>query len=324
MTAQQITNITAIGAGAMGSTSALSFAMAGYSVCLYDISETSLGNGLKTMQAALETYHQHDLIAASDIPVIMARVRTSTSLEEAAAGADFILESIVENLQAKQELFAKLDKLCPPHTIFGTNTSGISPTRIAESITRKDKFVVTHFWNPAHLIPLVEIVPGKETSTATVDAAYDLIKKIGKKPVRLSRESLGFVGNRIQAAALREALHIVASGIASAEDVDAVVRYSLGRRYAETGPIESMDIGGLDIFKGIFEYLGPDLCNDTGIPELIAKAVAQGRLGAKTGGGIYDWPQEKLEEMKQRRAEELLRHLEKDADAEKTASTHAA
>lgn len=324
MMVDQIKTICAVGAGAMGSTSALSFAMSGYTVHLYDVAEAGLDAGVKNMQAALETYRQHNLVRASDIPAIMDRVKIFTVMEQAASNADFILESIVENLAIKQQVFVALDKICPAHAIFGTNTSGISPTRIAEAISRKDKFVVTHFWNPAHLIPLVEVVPGEHTSKETVDIAYDLMHKIGKKPVRLSRECLGFVGNRIQAAALREALHIVSSGIASAEDVDAVVRYSLGRRYSETGPIESADMGGLDIFHSIFSYLAPDLCNETDIPEMLVKAIAQGKLGAKTGEGIYKWSAEKLTLMKERRVKELLRHLEKDAQEERDQSSKVA
>jgi 3-hydroxybutyryl-CoA dehydrogenase len=309
MNVEAIRKICAVGAGAMGSTTALCFAMAGYEVRLYDITEEACAAGLKTIQGALESYKKHDLVREADILAIMARFHTTTDLTQAAGDADFIIESIVEKLDLKQKVFGELDKICPPHTTFATNTSGLSPTAIAEAIARKDKFVVTHFWNPAHLIPLVEVVPGAKTSPETVELAYQLIARIGKKPVRLSRESLGFVGNRIQAAALREALHIVATGIASAEDVDAVVRYSLGRRYAETGPLESADMGGLDIFRNIFSYLGPDLCNDPAIPEMLEKAVAEGRLGAKTGKGIYDWPADKLAAMKEARSDELFRHL---------------
>jgi 3-hydroxybutyryl-CoA dehydrogenase len=311
MTIDKIKNVCAIGAGAMGAATALCFAMAGYPVRLYDLTEAAVASGVKNMHAALETFRQHGLVREADMSAIMARVTTTISLQDA-ADADFIIESIVENLAIKQKVFAELDKICPPHTIFATNTSGLSPTKIAEAILRKDKFVVTHFWNPPHLIPLVEVVPGEHTSKETVDSAVLLMNRIGKKPVALSRESLGFVGNRIQAAALREAIHIVAEGIASAEDVDAVVRYSLGRRYAATGPLESADLGGLDVFASIFSYLGPDLCSETKIPELLAQVTAQGKLGAKTGEGFYKWSEERLAALKQQRIEELFRYLEQD------------
>jgi 3-hydroxybutyryl-CoA dehydrogenase len=321
MTIEQIKNICAVGAGAMGSTTALCFAMTGYDVKLYDLTDASVEGGLKNIQTILEAYVEHNIIQKADIAAILGRIKTTTSLEDAAKSADFIIESIVENLAIKQKVFANLDKICPAHTVFGTNTSGLSPTKIAEAIQRKDKFVVTHFWNPAHLIPLVEVVPGKHTSQQTVDIAYQLMHKIGKKPVSLKKESLGFVGNRIQAAIIREALHIVTAGIASAEDVDAVVRYSLGRRLAATGPIESIDLGGLDVFQSIFSYLGPDLSSDPGIPQQIDMAVKAGDLGAKTGKGIYSWSADKLADLKTQRIEELFRHLENDL---KNASTQPA
>lgn len=296
----------------MGAATALCFAMAGYDVRLYDITDASVEAGMKSMHAALQAYQQHHLIQKSDEPAILGRIKTTTQLEEAAKGADFVIESIVEILETKQKVFAALDKICPPHTIFATNTSGLSPTKIAEAIGRKDKFVVTHFWNPPHLIPLVEIVPGKHTSQETRDIAYRLMLKIGKKPVALEREVPGFVGNRLQVALLREALYIVAEGIASAEDVDAVVELTLGRRLAVTGPLKSADLGGLDIFKNIFGYLGPDLCNDTGVPNLLKQAVDAGHLGAKTGEGLYPWSVDALNALKERRVDELFRHLEND------------
>jgi 3-hydroxybutyryl-CoA dehydrogenase len=312
MAVEGIKNICAVGAGAMGSGTALCFAMAGLNVRLYDLTEASVESGKRNIQSVLETYLGHNFIQKSDIPVIMGRIKTTTTLEEAAAGADLVIESIVENLETKRKVFAALDKICPPHAIFATNTSGLSPTKIAEAVERKDKFVVTHFWNPPYLIPLVEVVPGQHTSQETMDIACRLMKKIGKKPVPLKREALGFVGNRLQLALLREALHIVASGIASAEDVDTVIEYSLGRRLSETGPLKSADLGGLDVFRNIFGYLGTDLCNDAGIPPILEKAVAEGKLGAKTGAGLYPWPAEKLAAIRERRERELIRHLEKD------------
>ena len=296
----------------MGAGTAACFAMAGYNVRLYDLTEESLQSGMKKIQAALESYQEHSLIQKSEIPAILARIRTTTKLEEAGSGADLVIESVVEVLEIKQKIFAALDKICPSHTIFGTNTSGLSPTDIAEAIERKDKFVVMHFWNPPQLIPLVEVVPGKHTSEETVNVACHILRKIGKKPVPLKRELLGFVGNRIQAAILREALHIVNLGIASPEDVDTVVEYSLGRRLSETGPLKSADLGGLDVFKKIFGYLGPDLCNDTGIPPLLEKTVEEGKLGGKTGAGIYPWPADKLAAIGKQRENALFEHLKKD------------
>lgn len=309
MKVDSIKNICAIGAGAMGSGTALCFAVAGYEVHLYDLTDAAVQASLDNIRIALGSYVQHKLIAETDIPRIMAQFKVTTSLQEAATEADFVIESIVEDLVVKQKMFAELDALCPSHTIFGTNTSGLSPTDIASAIERKDRFVVTHFWNPPHLMPLVEVVPGKHTAKETVDVAYQLMERIGKEPVRLERESLGFIGNRLQVALLREAYHIVASGMASAEDVDKVTRLTLGLRLGVTGIIESADLGGLDVFRNIFSYLGADLCNEIAIPSLLKEKVKQGKIGAKSGEGMYSWPEQKLAEVRGKRTAEIFRYL---------------
>jgi 3-hydroxybutyryl-CoA dehydrogenase len=317
MKVEDIKNICNLGTGTMGFGTAVTFAMAGYNVRMYGRSEESLARGFKGVNEALQIYCGHGLVKEGDIAAIIRRIRGVTTLEEAAVDADFVIESIAENLQIKQDIFAKLDKICAKHTIFATNTSGLSPTEVAEKIERKDKFVVAHFWNPPHLIPLVEVVPGKHTAQETVDTTWQLMEKVGKKPVALKREALGFIGNRLQLALLREALYIVNSGIASREAVDTTMKYSLGRRLATTGPLESADLGGLDIFCNISSYLSADLCNDTGVLPSLQAAVDKGTLGAKTGSGLCEWNPEKLSEIKKIREENLIEWLKKDRKAKK-------
>lgn len=313
MEVKDIRNICNVGTGTMGHGTAVMFAKAGYNVKMYGRTQESIDRGLKGVRSALETYKAHQLVTEAEIPQILARVTGVTSLEEAAKDADFVIESVAEDLAVKQAMFKQLDKLCPAHTIFATNTSGLSPTAVAEGVTRKDKFVVAHFWNPPHLVPLVEVVPGKHTAQSTVDLTWALMEKIGKKPVALKREALGFIGNRLQLAMLREALYIVQEGIATAEAVDATVRYSLGRRYGVTGPLESADLGGLDIFQNISGYLYKDLCNDPVSSPLLAETVARGDLGAKTGKGLYDWTSpEVLGKLKKQREAVLIEWLQKD------------
>ncbi|CVK20239.1 3-hydroxyacyl-CoA dehydrogenase family protein [Sporomusa sphaeroides] len=316
MKVENIKTICNLGTGTMGFGTAVMFAMAGYHVKMYGRSDKSVDRGFAGVKAALATYQENGLVKAADIPAIIAKIEGVTTLEEAAADADFVIESIAEELPIKQEVFTKLDKICRPHTIFATNTSGLSPTKIAEAIGRKDKFVVAHFWNPPHIVPLVEVVPGKHTSQETVDVTWQLMEKIGKKPVALNREALGFIGNRLQLALLREALYIVESGIASKEAVDTTMKYSLGRRLSTTGPLESTDLGGLDIFYNISGYLLEDLCNDTKISPLLKAAVEQGKLGAKTGEGFYTWTPEALAKIKKTRETILLEWLHKDKKME--------
>lgn len=315
MQLEDIKNICNLGTGTMGHGTAVAFAMAGYNVRMFGRSDESVARGMKGINAALATYKEHKLVSTEDIPAILARIKGVTTLEEAAEGADFVIESVAEELEVKHKVFTTLDKLCGPHTIFATNTSGLSPTAVAEAISRKDKFVVAHFWNPPHLVPLVEVVPGKHTSGETVDITWKLMEKIGKKPVALKREALGFIGNRLQMALLREALYIVEQGIATPEAVDTTMKYSLGRRLSTTGPLESVDLGGLDIFYNIASYLCQDLDNRCTIPNALIEAKASGNIGSKSGKGIYDWTKpEKLNQIKKTRETILLEWLQKDRE----------
>ena len=316
MKTESIKNICNLGTGTMGHGTALMFATAGYKVAMYGPNDGEVEKGFTGIKNGLETYCKHGLIKEEDIPAIMGRIKGVTTLEEAAAGADFVIESVPEVLTIKQKVFSEMEKLCPPTTIFATNTSGLSPTAIAEALTHKERFVVAHFWNPPHLVPLVEVVPGKHTSQETVQTTWELMKKIGKKPEALKREALGFIGNRLQLALLREALYIVESGIATEEAVDTTVKYSLGRRLSTTGPLESADLGGLDIFYNISTYLMRDLCNDTGVSPILKKAMDNGTLGAKTGTGLYDWTPAGLARIKKIREDNLLEWLQKDKEIE--------
>ncbi|MBP2639246.1 MAG: 3-hydroxyacyl-CoA dehydrogenase NAD-binding protein [Firmicutes bacterium] len=312
MQVEEIKNICNLGTGTMGFGTALMFAMAGYNVRMFGRSEASIERGFKGIKAGLETYQQHGLVDPKDITAILARIKGVTTLKEAAVDADFVIESVAEDLSVKQDIFAEMEKLCSPNTIFATNTSGLSPTAVAEKLTGKERFVVAHFWNPPHLVPLVEVVPGKHTAQETVDTTWKLMEKIGKKPVALKKEALGFIGNRLQFALLREALYIVENGIATQEAVDTTMKYSLGRRLSTSGPIESADLGGLDIFCNISSYLNKDLCDSHGVSPILKDPVAKGNLGAKTGTGMYDWQPEQLAKIKRTREDILLEWLQKD------------
>lgn len=312
MRVEDIRTICNLGTGTMGHATALMFALAGYQVRLYGRTADSLERGYQSIDAALATYRAHKLIAGEDGEAARRRIAGVTTLEAAADGADFVIESIAEDLAVKREVFAKLDRLCPRHTIFATNTSGLSPSAIAEALDRKDKFVAANFWNPPHLLPLVEVMPGRGTSRTTVDITWQLLEKIGKKPVAINKETPGFIGNRLQMAMLREAFHIVESGIASAEAVDTAVKYSLGRRWGVAGPLESADMGGLDIFYHIAETLFPELCDSHKAPRLLEEAMHKGALGAKTGQGLYQWTPERLAKVRDKREAALIEWLGKD------------
>lgn len=312
---EEVKRICNIGTGTISPGIILSFASAGYQVQIYGRSNQSIKRCLANTETILASLAQNHLIQGAEIPGILGRIKGVTTLEEAAENADFVIEAIVEDLSAKQEIFRRMEKLCPPETIFASSTSGLSPSLIAEKLTYKNRFIVAHFWNPPHLIPLVEVVSGKHTSQATVDITSLLLERIGKKPVVLKREALGFIGNRLQFAMLREALFLIESGIAGKEAVDATIKYALGRRLSITGPFESADLTGLDTISNIAGYLFRDLCSSMVVSPLLREMAEHGKLGAKTGSGFYEWTPEALEKINKLRENNLLEWAEKDKKA---------
>ncbi|MEW8958355.1 MAG: 3-hydroxyacyl-CoA dehydrogenase family protein [Moorella sp. (in: firmicutes)] len=309
MKLEDIKEIAVLGTGTMGHGIALLCALAGYQVRLFGRSADSLNRGFQAIRSGLELLARNGLVEGSRMEGVMENIKGVTNLAEAAAGADFVIEAVVENLAVKQGLFQELDALAPPHAILASTTSGLDPTKIAALIKRPERFVVIHFWNPPHLLPLVEIVPGEKTTQSTVELARALVTRLGRKPIEVKKAVPGFVGNRLQLALLREALYIVEQGWATPEDVDAAVKYGFGRRLAVTGPLESADLGGLDVFYNIQAYLNQDLCREGGPSKLLKEKVERGELGVKTGRGFYDWQNERVLAVKRAREEDLIKRL---------------
>lgn len=309
MELSDIKTIANIGAGTMGHATALQFAMKGYPVHLIDTSDEVLQKGIVRMREDLAAYVKVGLVKAEEIDGIIANVHPTVSYEAGLKGADFVIESIVENLEVKKEVWQKVEKLVGPETILATNTSGLSPTEIAAFLEKPERFLVAHFYNPAHLMPLVEVVPAEKTDPAVVSITVDLMNHIGKHAVALQKEAPGFVGNRIQAAVIRECLSIMQQGIATPETIDDIVKYSLGLRWSILGPVISADLGGLDVFNTIISYLTAEISNEVGENALLAEKVKAGHLGQKSGQGFYDWQGEKGQELIDYRNQKLLEAL---------------
>ena len=238
----ELRNIAVIGAGLMGHGIAQIFANQGYAVTLMDLEPALLSEALKRIRSNLDLMAEKGILDRKDIDPALSRIRTSLSMEEAAKGAGFILEAVSENLELKQEVFRKLDSLSPPDTILATNTSVISITEIASNSLHRERIVGTHFWNPPYLIPLVEVIRGRETSSETMDRTYHLLQALGKHPVRVNKDVPGFVGNRLQHALWREAISIVERGIADPATVDECIRFGFGLRLPILGPLENADM----------------------------------------------------------------------------------
>ena len=308
----EIKNIAVLGAGTMGHGIAELAARACFNVALCDISDEVLAKALKAIEENLNDLEDLGTLKRGYNADILQRITCVRSIAAAVASADLVIDCLPENLELKQQVFRDLDEICAPEVILATNTSGLSPTAIAKDLRHPERFVVAHFWNPPQLIPLVEVVPGARTSQETVDATVAWVKALDKQPVRMNKECLGFIGNRLQFALLREALYLVEQGYADAEEVDKSMVYGHGRRLPVTGPFCSADLGGLDVFQSISAYLFADLSNASEPSGLLQKLVETGNLGLKSGKGFYDWTPEFKEKVIKLRTETLINFLELD------------
>jgi 3-hydroxybutyryl-CoA dehydrogenase len=315
---EQVKKIAVIGGGTMGHGCSQVFAAAGYEVSLQSRKETTLAKAMEAMRADLTFLAERGVGDPKDVDAIVARVKTTQSMEEAVAGADFVLECVYEDMALKQELFKKIDQWVGPETVLATNTSVMSITEIASTSAGRHRIVGTHWWNPPYLIPLVEVVRTEDTAEWVIDLTMGLMRKIGKHPVFVKKDVPGFVANRLQHALWREAISIVERGIADAATVDESIRYGFGMRLPVLAPLETADSGGLDLTFAIHSYVLRHLEDSHEPSPLLVKKVEDGELGFKTGGiGFQTWTPEQMTATRER----LLDYLSRVAA---TAATNAA
>lgn len=298
-----------IGTGMMGPGIAMTLTLGGVESVILGRTEESAAAGLAAAGRQLALLAANDLVTPEQVEFSRAHLRAAAAFEEEVAAAELVIESGPENLPFKQELFARLDALTPPATLLTSNTSGLSITAIAERCRFPERVMTTHFWNPPHLMPLVEVVMGARTSLPLAEKMRDLLTACGKTPVLVRKDTPGQLGNRMHMALIREAAHIVSEGIASAEEVDTAARMSFGLRLPMYGLLEHMDIVGLDMSMGILEYVATDLYNAVEAPAKYKELVGRGDLGAKTGQGFYDWSVKSADEARARRDAFVLQML---------------
>ncbi len=245
MNLADIKRVGVVGGGTMGFGIAINFALNGYPTVISDLSDEILEQSLKHIKSAMVLFVEEELITQEQAVDTINRITTTTDVAEVATHSDFITEAVVERLKDKGELFNKLDKLCPPHTIIVSNTSGLVLSDIGTDVKRQDKIGLTHYFAPPHIVPGVEVAKGPGTSDETYAIIYDLMKKIKKVPIRVLKELPGYLLNRIQGAMSREANRLWAEGVATAEEIELGVKSTFGFRMPHEGPMGHYDLCGV-------------------------------------------------------------------------------
>ena len=289
----------------MGHSLALVFAQEGYRVWLTDFREEVLVQARKLIASNLQTMVETGLLDRSRQAPVLHRIQTTTKIEDAGRHADFVLEAISEDKAAKKELFRTLDTICPPGAILASNTSYLDIFKFVET-NRPNKIIITHWFAPPHIVPLVEIVCGPETSQETVDRVKALLIDVGKKPLVISKFLPGFIVNRLQSALSNEVLHLLDNGYATPEDIDVASKASFGLRIPILGLVKRMDYAGLDLAQKILSNAVYEPPPRRTRSKTLDQLVSLGKLGVKTGGGYYEYGEHSTEEIMKERDVKLI------------------
>ena len=263
-----------------------------HNITVYDVREVDVAAGIRENTKQLV---EAGVLTEAELEERLSRIGFTTDLDsEEVKRSDLVIEAVFENMDLKRETFAKLEARLRPDCIFCTNTSVMSPTEISQNLEHKERFAGTHFWNPGHLIPLVEVVRTEATSQETADAVMEFMTKIGKKPCLCNKDVPGFIANRLQHALWREAISIVENGIADAETVDTAIKNSFGLRLPQLAPLENSDMVGTDLTYNIHDYVLAHIEDSHRPSPLLTKMKEEGKMGFKSGEGFYKWSDEDI------------------------------
>lgn len=279
-----------------------------FHINLIDTNPVVLENAKPEIKNQLNLLEEHAFISDTESKAAINRIFISGNLEDA-IGSFLLIEAVPEIKELKIKLFQKLEAICDSKVIFATNTSGISIDSIGQTLRYPNRLIGTHFFMPADVIPLVEIVKGEKTEDSVINKVMNLFEQVGKRPVLIKKDIPGFIGNRIQHAMAREAISLLEEGIASAQEIDDIVRYSIGPRLLFTGPLEQRDINGLDVHHHIASYLYQELENSGEPADILTDLVNKGKIGLKSGEGFYRWSDVDRAEVLERKNLELLKVL---------------
>ena len=299
-------HISVLGLGTMGHGIVQVFASAGCCVRAYDVSPTARDVALDRVELNLGEFARAGLIAESEIPVVLERITICETEPVALDGAQFVTEAVREDLDVKQELFARVEEHIHDECILASNTSTYPMTQIAERMRQPERAVNTHWFNPPHIVPLVEVIPGQKTREEVTQTTMELLEQAGKMAVRLNKEMPGFLVNRIQTAMYREIFDLLDRGVASAEDIDRAFCGSIGFRTAAVGPIRVFDFSGIDVSAAVHDELLKEIRSSRQLHEWIEQLVSAGHFGVKTGKGVFEYTPESAQQLQAERDERFL------------------
>lgn len=302
----QIKKVAVVGAGTMGPGIAAVFAANGYDTHLSEIKEDVLERAKGTTDIVYNVLTGGGFLSEEAAKAGRANLTFTLNGEEAVSGADFVVETIPEKIEIKQELFRQAEAWVGDEAILASNTSGIPITKIAEVCKKPERVIGTHWSNPPHIIPVIEVIRGEKTGDDTFHTAWELMEKIGMIPAEVKRDVAGFVENRVLYAIMREALHLVEEGIADPADIDKIVKWGVGYKLAVIPPLELLDVAGLDIYHSVASYLNADLSTNPGVSSAITERVEKGDLGIKSGRGLFEYEADEIPALMQKRMKLLL------------------
>lgn len=288
--------VAVIGAGLMGHGIALILARAGQRVAITDPFENARATVIQRIAGSLHSLGETD----ASIPSILKMIEVSSTTAAAVESAEIVFEAAPEKMDLKQTIFAEIEAHAPENCVLASNTSVMPITKIMSNLRIKNRALGTHWWNPPHMIPLVEVVSTEWTDPAVADGMMALLEDAGKTPVRVNKDVPGFIGNRLQHALWREAISLVENGICDAAAIDAVIKASFGRRLAVLGPLENADLVGTDLTLDIHENVLFDLESRQGPSPYLKKLVEEGKLGMKSGEGFHSWTDEEADVLRRK------------------------
>jgi 3-hydroxybutyryl-CoA dehydrogenase len=293
MDKKNIKNVFVVGAGVMGNSIALIFAKAGFDVTLIDIDQKALDRAMQIIESSLNSMAEFGKISMDNLSPILSSIKTSMDMEGTVGDADFVIEVVPEVPDLKKKVFSQLDEFCPNGTIISSNTSGLNIFNLVD-VKHPERLIITHFFAPAHIIPLVEVVPGENTSRETVSQTVDLMNKVGQSPVLMKKYRPGYIVNRIQKAIGESTFDMIEEGLAGPEEIDRAIKLTLGIRLPIIGVLQTFDFQGLDMLLDTMKNYG-------NVYSFVEDSVQQGHLGVKTSKGIYDYEgRSELEVLKKR------------------------